>query len=103
MRAHPIPLAFLVALAAGCQVPPPGTDKQSLGGAPAGGAQFENAPQNDTDPFQVTNLPPTVSTRLHSCQKIPYESLGNLLVSRGMNMNGTAGKLYQAGAVTLGQ
>jgi len=60
------------------------------------------------DPFEILKAraaegPPEVRTRLHSCSKLPYAVLGELLVSRGVNMGmaGTggvpsAGELYNA-------
>lgn len=48
--------------------------------------------------------PPEVRTRMHSCSKLSYSGLGDLLVSRGVNLAAvapagqppTAGQLYQA-------
>lgn len=67
------------------------------------------------DPFELLaeraeEGPPEVRTRLHSCQKIPYASLGNFLVSRGVDPNATSGagelptaaELYFGGADSLG-
>jgi hypothetical protein len=105
-------LSFGIALAmvlAGCQQPPgSGLLTQALGDG--GGAQFENPPVDDSDPFASPMLPPAVSARMHSCQKIPYVTLGRLLGSRGVNLNAvagngqppTAGQLYKAGSNVLG-
>jgi len=53
--------------------------------------------------------PPEVSTRMHSCQKLPYRTLGRLLSSRGVDLNAggangipSAGELYQGGTQALG-
>ena len=67
------------------------------------------------DPFEILKEraeegPPEVRTRLHSCTKIPYASLGAFLVSRGVDLaakssNGapkTAGELYSSGTDALG-
>jgi hypothetical protein len=50
-----------------------------------------------------------VDARLHSCNKIPYVTLGNLLSDLGVNLNGnmvgtlpTAGKLWREGKLALG-
>src|SRR5579871_347198 len=61
----------------------------------AGGVKntFEH-PQDGRDPFDILQQkqeegPPTVSTRLHSCQKMSYATLGHLLQSRGVNLDAT--------------
>ncbi len=49
---------------------------------------------------------PEVVARLHSCAKVPYASLGNILASRGVNIKNTtansAGQLYSTGRSALG-
>ena len=67
------------------------------------------------DPFEILKEraeegPPEVRTRLHSCTKIPYASLGDFLTSRGVNLAATssggapktAGELYKSGTDALG-
>jgi len=67
------------------------------------------------DPFEILKEraqegPPEVRSRLHSCTKIPYASLGTFLTSRGVNLNAasspgapkTAGELYKTGTDALG-
>lgn len=66
------------------------------------------------DPFEILKQraeegPPEVRTRLHSCTKVSYASLGAFLTSRGVNLNATsssgpktAGELYKSGADALG-
>jgi hypothetical protein len=67
------------------------------------------------DPFELLKEraeegPPEVRTRLHSCTKIAYASLGAFLTSRGVNLNATsasgapktAGELYKQGGDALG-
>jgi hypothetical protein len=44
------------------------------------------------DPFEILKKraaegPPNIRTRLHSCSKLSYASIGEFLVSRGVNMN----------------
>lgn len=67
----------------------------------------------NTNPFetiaqQAEEGPFEVRTRLHSCGKIRYRSLGNFLASRGVDLNATgsnplgAGELYSLGADALG-
>src|SRR5438046_2648810 len=49
---------------------------------------------------------PEAAAHLHSCQKLKYATLGNLLASRGVNLAsttaGSAGALYNAGTQALG-
>src|SRR5262249_43477044 len=64
------------------------------------------------DPFDILAQreqegPAEVRTRLHSCQKIQYAALGNLLTSFGVDLSKTgtpptAGQLYKAGSGALG-
>ena len=73
-----------------------------------------NHESNQVDPFAVLARiqeegPPEVSSRLHSCQKMKYETLGNLLTQLGVNLgaqgqNGipTAGDLYNGGSQAMG-
>jgi len=64
------------------------------------------------DPFEVLAKiqdegAPEISTRMHSCSKIKYATLGNLLTALGVNLTKTgtpmtAGQLYKGGAQALG-
>jgi hypothetical protein len=67
------------------------------------------------DPFEILKEraeegPPEVRTRLHSCTKIAYASVGQLLTSLGVNLAATssgnnpktAGELYKNGGDALG-
>jgi hypothetical protein len=49
---------------------------------------------------------PEVNARLHSCSKVTYAALGNILKGRGVNLAGTqqasAAMLYKGGASALG-
>jgi hypothetical protein len=64
------------------------------------------------DPFDILAQrqeegPPEVRTRLHSCQKIQYGTLRNILISLGVNMDATstppsAGQLWKGAAGALG-
>ncbi|MFT3774774.1 MAG: DUF1549 domain-containing protein [Minicystis sp.] len=64
------------------------------------------------DPFDILAQreeegPAEVRTRLHSCQKITYATLGNILSSLGVDMNAqtnppSAGQLYKNGGGALG-
>jgi len=50
--------------------------------------------------------PPRYTSRVHSCAKVRYQTLGNLLSSRGVDLANTdplsAGKIYSSGAGALG-
>ena len=102
-------LPALALLMASCQ-PLPGEGMSSHALSDDGG-QFENPPPENDDPFAAIEPVPAVASRMHSCQKIPYDTLGNLLSSRGVNLNAvaangqppTAGQIYKANAATLGQ
>jgi hypothetical protein len=66
------------------------------------------------DPFEILKQradegPPEVRTRLHSCTKVAYASLGAFLTSRGVNLAATsgsgpktAGELYKTGGDAMG-
>jgi hypothetical protein len=94
-----------------------GGDVSGLGLAPGSAAgdtgnTFDH-PDNQVDPFAVLERireegPPEVSTKLHSCQKIKYATLGNMLRQLGVNMGATstppsAGQLYTGGGGAMGQ
>jgi hypothetical protein len=70
---------------------------------------------DERDPFDILRQKqeegsPLVATRLHSCQKMSYAALGNLLASRGVDLKATAkpgdlptaGDLYRDGGQALG-
>jgi hypothetical protein len=50
--------------------------------------------------------PPRYTSRVHGCTKLRYRTLGNVLASRGVNLDATgpltAGGLYKSGASALG-
>lgn len=71
------------------------------------GENGENNNSPDTVKAQDQQIgSPVVVARLHGCNKIPYASLGNILSSRGVNVQntqqGSAGMLYKTGAAALG-
>jgi hypothetical protein len=105
----------LIACSAGTYNPGP----DPAGGGPSNGTS--GGPSNTfdhdntgVDPFDLLQRlqqegPPEISTRLHSCQKLTYRTLGRLLSSRGVNLaaagaNGipSAGDLYRSGSQALG-
>ena len=93
----------------------PAPDPGSLGLGPSAGTAggmgttFDH-PNDSVDPFAVLQRiqqegPPAVSTRMHSCAKMKYATVGNVLSKLGVNMAGTgtsAGALYAGGAQALG-
>jgi hypothetical protein len=83
-----------------------------LGGGTAGGMgnTFDHS-NDDSDPFAVlqrieTEGPPEISTRMHSCEKMKFATLGNVLSKLGVNMAATgatsAGLLYKNGSQAMG-
>ncbi|HEY2745736.1 MAG TPA: hypothetical protein VGL86_13970 [Polyangia bacterium] len=65
----------------------------------------------EADPFAVLQRiqeegPPEISTRMHSCQKMKYATVGNVLTNFGVNMAATAttsaGFLYKNGSQAMG-
>ncbi|MEO6953299.1 MAG: hypothetical protein ABI321_15980 [Polyangia bacterium] len=80
----------------------------------SGGASntFSHEDDSTVDPFQVLARiqeegPPEVATRMHSCGKMKYATLGNLLTDVGIDPTTgnamTAGGLYKSGAGALGK
>jgi hypothetical protein len=73
---------------------------------------FDHDSTQTIDPFQVlANIeqegPPEFATRMHSCGKMKYATLGNVLADLGVNVANktatSAGAMYTAGAGALGQ
>lgn len=64
----------------------------------------------DIQKQQIEEGPPEVRARLHSCSKLQYSTLGDFLMSRGVDLDATsapgqprtAGELYKAGKEVLG-
>jgi hypothetical protein len=66
---------------------------------------------NTSDPWPALDReqregPPRYSSRVHSCSKVRYQTLGNLLASRGVDLAGSdplsAGSIYTKNAPGLG-
>ena len=73
---------------------------------------FDHEDTNTVDPFQVLARiqeegPPEVSTRMHSCSKMKYATVGNVLTDLGIDPTTggatTASGLYMSGAGALGK
>jgi hypothetical protein len=100
----------------GDQTQTPGGSLGLGGGTSAGGEGNTFNHDGDglgaqTDPFAVLQReqlegPPEISTRMHSCEKVKYVTLGNMLTTLGVNMAATgattAGALYKGGAQAMG-
>jgi hypothetical protein len=90
----------------------PGGSLGLSGGGTAGGVGNTFDHENDqTDPFTVLQRiqlegPPEISTKMHSCEKMKYATLGNVLAQLGVNMGSTqansAAVLYKGGAQAMG-
>jgi hypothetical protein len=78
------------------------------------GSTFDHAGDGlgpETDPFAVLQRiqeegPPEISARMHSCEKMRYATVGNVLTAFGVNMAATgattAGAIYKAGSQAIG-
>jgi hypothetical protein len=96
--------------------PDPASTDPSLGLAPsesaAGPDNTFDHEKAEVDPFEVLQRiqdtgAPEISTRMHSCQKLKYNTLGNVLTQLGVNLARTAtppsaGQLYKGGAQAMG-
>src|SRR3954463_12346683 len=74
----------------GSQTP---TGSLGLPGATGGepGSTVDHDDSANTDPFEVLQRmqlegPPEISTRMHSCQKMKYATVGNVLKQLGVNL-----------------
>ncbi len=85
------------------------TNPANTSGSPTN--TFDHMDDNTIDPFQVLSRiqeqgPPEFSTRMHSCAKMRYSTVGNVLQNLGLATTGgatTAGGLYASGAGALGK
>ena len=83
-----------------------------LAGGTTGGTDNTFDHENDqTDPFSVLQRiqeqgPPEISTKMHSCEKMKYTTVGNVLAQLGVNMGSTtansAAVLYKAAGQAMG-
>jgi hypothetical protein len=82
------------------------------GGGTAGGEDDTFDHDNSyPDPFEIVDRlakigPPRFTSRVHSCSKVRYRTLGNILTNVGINTNNatnlSAGQLYTSGDNALG-
>ena len=88
----------------------PPSDPTTGGTTGSAGTTFDH----DNDQISVWDLidrltkegPPSFTSQMHSCSKVRYATLGNVLTSLGVNLANTAtpsaGELYRDGAAALG-
>jgi hypothetical protein len=93
----------------------PGGSLGLSGGASAttggDGNTFDHDNETGSDPFAVLQRiqnegPPQISTRMHSCEKMKYATVGTVLKNLGVNMAATgatsAGLIYKNGTQAMG-
>lgn len=81
------------------------------GGASGGEDNTFDHPDTQPDIWELYERmneegPPKYTSRVHSCPKVRYRTLGNILTSRGVNLAGgpdTAGSSYTLSGQALGQ
>jgi len=108
---------FAIILAASVMAPActdsiPAPQPPSSGGTTGGDDSTTfNHENNQIDPFDLLARlqqegPPSYTSHVHSCQKVRYANLGNVLTAMGMNATNTtnlsAGQLYTSGYNALG-
>ena len=80
------------------------------GNASGGAENTFDHPDSNIDPFELlarlrAEGPPSYASRVHSCAKVSYASLGRLLASRGVDLAATgalsAGRMYREGDQAL--
>ncbi len=95
----------------GDQTQTPGGSLGLSGGTAGGTGNTFDHDNNDTDPFAVLQRiqaegPPEISTKMHSCEKMHYAVVGNVLKQLGVNMAATgttsAAVLYKNGSQAMG-
>jgi hypothetical protein len=88
----------------------PPTTEQPGGGTTGGDGNTFDHDNSGTSAWELIDRlqkegPPKYTSRLHSCPKVKYSAVGNILASRGVDMNGggvSAGGLYRSGNNALG-
>jgi hypothetical protein len=101
-------------LASACtdDLPSSSTDPTSYGSTSGGtGNTFDHDDTQQISPWDLLNRletqgPPSYTAHVHSCQKVHYKTLLNVLTGVGADMSGsaaaTAGQLYNDGESALG-
>lgn len=110
----------LLSLATACAGDAPGggdapdegqAPNEQPGGASGGQDNTFNHPDIQQDVWKLLDRlqeegPPDYTARVHSCPKIRYRTIGQLLASRGVDLaagDGTAGAIYGSAGQTLGE
>lgn len=101
----------LVACVGGDPSVPPSQPNEAPGGASGGEDNTFDHPDTQPDIWELYERmqeegPPKYTSRVHSCPKLRYRTLGNVLTSRGVNLAGgadTAGSSYALSGQALGQ
>lgn len=110
----PLLLGILAAAAFGCtgeEIAPTEENPLPEGNASGGEENTFNHPGTNIDPFELLERlrqegPARYSSRIHSCPKMKYDTLGTILASRGVNLANTAalsaGRLWRESDQALG-
>ncbi len=105
-----IPILGLALLGACAEQEAPPPEELPEGNASGGEDNTFDHPETQLDVWELLERlseegPPRYTSRVHSCSKIRYATVGRLLASRGVNLGTagvTAGGLYQGGDGALG-
>jgi hypothetical protein len=105
-----IPILGLALLGACADEEAPPTEDLPEGNASGGEDNTFDHPETQIDVWELLERlseegPPRYTSRVHSCAKIRYATVGRILESRGVNLGGTgvtAGGLYTGGDQALG-
>jgi hypothetical protein len=119
MTIHTANLSIIAVLLAACagdapdaDLPGAETPNEQPGGASGGADNTFNHPNIQQDVWALLERlkeegPPEYTARVHSCPKIRYRTIGNLLTSRGVDLastaDGSAGVIYGAAGQSLGE
>jgi len=105
-----IPILGLALLGACAEEEAPPAEDLPTGNATGGEGNTFDHPETQIDVWELLDRlseegPPRYTSRVHSCAKIRYGTIGRILASRGVNLGGagvTAGGLYATGDQALG-
>lgn len=107
-------LGLAAATAFGCageELPPLEENPLPEGNASGGEENTYDHPGTNLDPFELLERlrregPARYSSRVHSCPKMKYDTMGNILASRGVNLASTtalsAGRIWRESDQALG-
>lgn len=105
-------LSFATAACVGGQIEIDDVEpNENPGGASGGEGNTYDHPDIEVDVWTLLERlqqegPPKYTSRVHSCPKIRYRTIGNILAARGVNLGNTAedtaGQMYTSSAQALG-